>query len=203
MTNKKKMGGLLLILVVPLLILIFLEQFGEQHYTIPTDPAEAEGLSAEVPAGSLGRAFRWPKSLINAQGEAIPKRTFANHILVFYFLPPASIDTAELVLEKLSRIQNVFEQDSLVRLLTVVPTPRVDSLSQLAQRYRGQPGVWNFVADTTQGKISAPLMPEGTNAATLVLIDQAQQVRGYYHGTQEKEIDRLVAEARILLYDVK
>ena len=203
MTNKKKLGGLLLLLVVPLLILLFLEQFGKQHYTIPTNPAEAEGLSAEVPAGSLGQAFRLPQPLSNASGETISEEYFAGKILILYRLPTASADTAELVLEKLTRIQNVFEQDTLVRLLTVVPTQQIDSLSQLTQRYRGQPGVWNFLADTTQGKPLASLMPKGTNAATLMLVDQAQQVRGYYHGTQEKEIDRLVAETRILLYDVK
>ncbi len=203
MTNLKKVGGLLLILAVPLLILIFLEQFGKQHYTIPTDPAEAEGLSAKVPAGSLGQAFRWPEPLFDARGEAVSAENFTDKILILHYLPSASTDTAELVLEKLTRIQNVFEQDSLVRLLTIVPTPRLDSLSQLAQRYRGQPGVWNFVADLTQSKLSAPLIPKGTNAATLVLINQAQRVSGYYNGMEEKEIDRLVAEARILLYDVK
>jgi protein SCO1/2 len=203
MTKPKKVGGLLLILAVPLLILIFLEQFGEQHYAIPTDPSEAEGLSAEVPAGSLGQTFRLPKPLFNASGEVVSEKNFARKILILYYLPVAKADTAELVLEKLTRVQNVFEQDTLVRLLTVVPTQQIDSLTQLAQQYRAQPGVWNFVADTTQGKHLASLMPKGTNAATLVLIDQARQIRGYYHGTQEKEIDRLVAETRILLYGVK
>ena len=203
MTNPKKVGGLLLILAVPLLILLFLEQFGEQHYAIPTDPAEAEGLSAGVPAGSLGQIFRLPEPLFKASGEVVLEEDFAGKILILYHLPRANTDTAELVLEKLTRIQNVFEQDTLVSLLTVVSNQQIDSLSQLARRYRGQPGVWNFVADTTQGKLFAPLMPRGTNAATLVLIDRARQIRGYYHGTQEKEIDRLVAEVRILLYDIK
>lgn len=203
MTNRKKVGGLLLILAVPLLILVFLEQFGEQHYTIPTDPAEAEGLSAEVPAGSLGQAFRLSEPLLNFKGETISGKDFVGEILIVYCLPTMHSDTAELVLEKLTRVQNVFEQDSLVRLLTVAPTRQLDSLSRLAQRYRGRPDVWRFLADTTEGNASAQLLPERTNAATLVLIDQAQQVRGYYDGTQEKEVDRLVAETRILLYDVK
>ncbi|MGB3778464.1 MAG: hypothetical protein WA960_08890 [Tunicatimonas sp.] len=203
MTNSKKAGGLLLILAAPLLILLFLENFGEQHYTIPTDPAEAEGLSAEVPAGTLGQAFSLPESLLNFRGDAVLATDFADKILVVYCLPAAHSDTAKLILEKLTRVQNVFEQDTLVRLLTVVPTEQLDSLSQLTQQYRGQPGIWAFLADTTQGDVSARLLPKGTNAATLLLVDRVQRVRGYYNGTEEKEVDRLVAETRILLYDIK
>ncbi len=203
MTNSKKAGGLLLILAAPLLILLFLENFGEQHYTIPTDPAEAEGLSAEVPAGTLGQAFSLPESLLNFRGDAVLATDFADKILVVYCLPAIHSDTAKLILEKLTRVQNVFEQDTLVRLLTVVPTEQLDSLSQLTQQYRGQPGIWAFLADTTQGDVSAQLLPKGTNAATLLLVDRVQRVRGYYNGTEEKEVDRLVAETRILLYDVK
>lgn len=203
MTNPKKLGGLLLILAVPLLILLFLEEFGEQHYSIPTDPAEAEGLSADVPVGSLGQAFRLSVPLLNLENKAISAKDLTGKILVVYFLPREPSDTAEIVLEKLTRVQNVFEQDSLVRLLTVVPTKQLDSLSRLAQRYRAQTDAWMFLADTTQGKIAAQLLPKRTNAATLLLIDQEQQVRGYYDGGQEKEVDRLVAETRILLYGVK
>ncbi len=203
MTNRKKLVGLLLILAVPLLILIFLEQFGEQHYTIPTDPADAEGLSAEVPAGSLGQAFRLFAPLFDFKGKAFLEQDFTGKILVVYCMPNVPPDTAELILEKLTRVQNVFEQDTLVRLLTVVPTKQLDSLSPLAQRYRAQAEAWTFLADTTLGNVSAQWLPKRTNAATLLLIDQAQQVRGYYDGAQEKEVDRLVAETRILLYEVK
>ena len=89
MTNPKKVGGLLLILAMPLLILVFLEQFGEQHYAIPTDPAEAEGLSAEVPAGSLGQAFRLPESWRDAEGSVISAEVFSGKILIIYWSPPA------------------------------------------------------------------------------------------------------------------
>ena len=203
MTNRKKVGGLLLILAAPLLILLFLENFGRQHYAIPTNPAEAEGLSAEVPVGALGQTFRLPEPLADASAKSVSEGDFAGKILIVYYLPMAQSDTAEFVLEKLTRVQNVFEQDSSVRLLTIVPTPQLDSLSILARRYRGQPEAWSFLANTTQADISTQLLPKGTNAATLLLVDQGRQVKGYYDGMQEKEIDRLVAEARILLYDLK
>lgn len=193
----------MLILAVPLFILLFLEQFGEQHYTIPTDPAEAEGLSAEVPAGALGQAFRLPVPLLNAKSKAQSSEDILGGILIAYFSSLSYPDTTKLVLEKLTRVQNVFEQDTLVLLLTVVPTKQLDTLLQLTQQYRGQPGRWMFLGDTTHAYASAGVLPQGTNAATLVLIGQAAKVRGFYDGTQEKEVDRLVAETRILLYDAK
>jgi len=37
-------------------------------------------------------------------------------------------------------------------------------------------------------------------AESIVLVDEQRRIRGYYQGTSTKEIDRLVAEIKILLY---
>jgi protein SCO1/2 len=203
MSNRKKLGGLVLILAVPLFILLFLEQFGEQHYHIPTDPAEAEGLSAEVPAGSLGQTFRLPGFLLTARQESFATQSDQARIQVVYFTSANYPDTTKRVIERLTRVQNVFEDEPLVQLLTVVPTRQLSDLTELAQRYQRESEAWMFLADTTQQYTSTQLLPAGTNAATLVLLDRTQHVRGYYDGIQEKEVDRLVAETRILLREAK
>lgn len=201
MTKRKKIGGLLLLLAIPVVILIFLEQFGQQHYTVPTDPSEAEGLSAEVPAGSLGKKIRWEGSLVDRQGKAVSDQRSGQTII--YPIRNTASDTALAVLEKLTRVQNVFEQEERVQILAILNTTSPDTLATLARRYRNQEGRWLFLADTSQTNVSASLRPPGTPSSTVILVDQDQIIRGYYDGMQEDEIDRLVVETRILLYSVK
>lgn len=202
MTNGKKVGGLVLLLAIPVFILVFLEQFGQQHYEVPTDPAEAEGLSAEMPVGSLGTEVQWPRRLMNGRGEALSTSTLTGEIIVFP-LEDVDSDTSQVVLEKLTRVQNVFEQEESVQILVIVRTQTLSVLSSLAQRYRSQEARWKFLADTTPAPSIRTTLPPGTSSSTLLLIDQDQKIRGYYNGMQEDEIDRLVVETRILLYGVK
>ena len=192
-----------MLLAIPVLILIFLEKFGQQHYTIPTDPSEAEGLSALVPAGALGKAFQFSNQLIDNQGNEVSSDLLLDQNTIFYGMPQVFSDTAQLVLERLVGVRDIFEGNPDVQLVVVMATDDIDSLSALAQRYRSQEKHWQFLADTTQGAAPNRILPVGISSATVLLIDQNQRVRGYYDGMQEKEIDRLVVETRILLYGVE
>ena len=203
MTNRKKAGGLVLLLAVPLLIIVFLEEFGKQHYTVPTDPAQAEGFSATVPASALGQNFRFSTPPINYRGNAVSEALLRGKATIIYFLPTINSDTAQVVLERLTAVQNVFESRSEVQLWVVVATSQTDNLPKLAQQYRSQEATWQFLADTTQKDISHPMLPPNATSATLLLVDPHQKVRGYYDGMEEEEIDRLILETRVLLYDVK
>ena len=203
MTNGKKIGGLLLLLAIPIAILLFLQEFGQQHYAIPTDPAEAEGLSAEVPAGSLGQAFQLAPLPVDDQGKPVAADLLSGKETILFPSLSLGSDTARVVLEKLTRIQDVFEQEQKVQILVIAATKVAGELPQVARQYRSQPGFWHFLADTTQTNPIHDRLPSGTSSATLLLIDQQQRVRGYYDGMQEDEIDRLVVETRILLYGVE
>ena len=200
MTNGKKVIGLIILLAIPVAILIFLELFGQHHYNIPIDPAEAEGLSAEVPPGYLGQRFSLPTSLLNATGERWKDSSETAKIV--YFTPSSATDTAHLIFEKLTQVQDIFENKSGVLMLTLVPTERIDSLQALTARYRSQPHRWQWLASLSDSD-GRKALPSNATAATLLLVDQNRRVRGYYDGMQEKEVDRLIAETRILLYDVE
>ena len=197
MTNTKKVIGLLFLLAVPITILVFIELFGQHHYDIPTNPTEAEGLSAEVPPGYLGRDFNLSSLLTNTGVGS--RQDSIETALIVYFAPAATPDTARLILEELARVQDIFVNNPEVRMLTSVSTNDTDSLHALISRYRSEPDRWRWFADAVRRD---KVLPPNATAATLLLVDQNQKVRGYYDGMQEKEIDRLVAETRILLYDV-
>lgn len=203
MTSRKKVGGLALLIGIPILILLFLQNFGQQHYIVPTDPAEAEGLSAEVPAGSLGKPFSPVTSLIDRQGNSVANDLLLGKQTIVFPLRKADTDTAQAVLEQLTRVQDVFEQQKDVQLLVVTSEAELARLSSLAERYRSQPGRWRFLADTTQKSPLVGLLPLGTSSSTVMLVDQDQRIRGYYDGIQEDEIDRLLVETRILRFGVE
>jgi protein SCO1/2 len=39
------------------------------------------------------------------------------------------------------------------------------------------------------------------HSSKLVLVDKERRIRGYYNGTDEKEVDRLILETKILLHE--
>ena len=203
MTNGKKVGGLILLIAIPVLILVFLEEFGQQHYTVPTDPAEAEGLSAEVPTGSLGQPFRFSTPPVTDQRKFVSDSLLAGKETIIFPLRDVGSDTTQRVLEALARVQDVFEQAEDVQLLVIATTSEVNQLSQLAQQYRSQPRRWQFLADSASTNSSIASLPPGTSSSTILLVDRDRRIRGYYDGLQEDEIDRLVVETRILRYGVE
>ena len=203
MTNGKKVIGLAMLIAIPILILLFLENFGQQHYTVPTDPAEAEGLSAEVPAGSLGQPFQLPTSLLDNQGRAITSNLLEARETIIFPLRTVGSDTAQLVLEQLTRVQGVFEQQEGVQILVIVPSSDPNTLSQLSRRYRSQAERWRFLASTTEDNPFTDTLPQGISSSTIILVDRDQRIRGYYDGAQEDEIDRLIVETRILRFGVE
>lgn len=200
--KRKKIGGLVALLGIPVLILLFLEKFGQQHYSIPTNPQEAEGFSAVVPAEALGKSFQLPGHFIDYQGNSVSEDLLSGKSTIFYVLPQAFTDTAQRVLEKLVGVRDIFENQPEVQQLIVAVTNETDSLSALMQRYHSQK-TWQFLADTAHQVLPYRILPPGITSAAVLLIDQNQRIRGYYNGMQEKEIDRLVVETRILLHDVE
>ena len=203
MTNGKKATGLAVLIAIPILILLFLENFGEQHYTVPTDPAEAEGLSAKVPAGSLGQSFQLPTSLSDNQGKIVTNDLLSEKETIIFLPRSVSSDTTQSVFEQLSRVQDIFEQQEGVQILVVTNAQDSSRLAQLASRYRSQFRTWRFLTDATNRHALAGTLPPGLPSSTVLLVDRDQRIRGYYDAVQEDEVDRLVVETRILRFGVE
>lgn len=139
------------------------------------------------------------------------------HVADFFFTRCGSI--CPKLSSQLSRVQEVFSQRPEVHLVSYSIDPEHDTpavLRRYAREYDARPGRWTFVtgpqADIYRLALKGYFLPVQqdedengnpdetfTHSEKLVLVDKEGVIRGYYDGTDKKDVDRLILEIRVLL----
>lgn len=153
-------------------------------------------------------------SLINQDGKTITQDDYKDKIYVadFFFTTCPSICIA--MTDHMYQIQEKLKDDDDIKLLSHSVTPEIDTVAQL-KRYAEEKGVnaskWNLV--TGDKKQIYELARKSYLAVeddiyggefdmihteNFMLIDKKRQIRGFYDGTQQKEIDRLLNDIKVL-----
>ncbi len=207
MKSIRKVGILLALLAVPVLVYFFLRNFGQNHYEVPvyyTDGVAATGCPAtsqphQVPSISLQQAD---------DSQSPGETTLDNRLSVIYLFSSPCDSACQQVLEELARVQDVFEKEETVQLMAVSGSEaEIPSLRNLAQKFNSRSAQWKFLTGSRQEvQVLAHcglLLDEQKGVVhPVVLIDGERRIRGYYTGTDAAEIDRLILEIRILLYNI-
>jgi protein SCO1/2 len=208
-----------LLLLVPVLAFLFLYRFGTNRYALPTY------LPDHVDSTQVGGKWRRdtvfhqiaPFRLRSSSGRAVSSTEFGKGIYVaqFYRDDAASIQVAR----ELLRVQEKFRHEPEVQIATIVTNPTSPAaLARLAEKYGTIAGKWFFLtaaADTlaqlTKQEFRLTSDPKRLAAAAvytadmpagrLLLIDRNRHIRGIYDGTDGREIDRLLTEITVQLYD--
>lgn len=218
MRKYLKAGILVLVLVVPALVFLFLKNFGQNHYSLRTYyPVKVDTIVVDGEE-KLDTAFHVipPFDLVSQSGEKITNSTFDNSIYVADFFYTKCPNVCPKMSSQLSRVQDAFENNEDVKILSHTVDPNFDStkvLSDYGSAYGAKEGKWFFVTGDKKQIydlarygyfVSAT---EGTGGSEdflhsekFVLIDKEGHIRGYYNGTDSEEVDRLILEIRILLY---
>lgn len=139
------------------------------------------------------------------------------HVADFFFTRCESI--CPKLSSQLSRVQEVFSQQPDLHLVSYSIDPEHDTpavLRRYARDYDARPDRWTFVtgpqADVYRLALKGYLLPVQqdedengnpnetfTHSEKLVLVDKEGIIRGYYDGTDKKDVDRLILEIRVLL----
>lgn len=152
--------------------------------------------------------------LVNQNGATITQATFDNKIYVadFFFTRCGTI--CPLMTSHMYALQNAFLNDEEVLLLSHSVTPVLDSVPVL-KRYAENKGVlaakWHLVTGPKKEiydlarKSYFAVLDEGDggeqdfiHTEQFVLVDQKKRIRGYYDGTDPKEIQRILADIALL-----
>ena len=152
--------------------------------------------------------------LLSQSGDTITEADTEGKIYVadFFFTTCPSI--CKDMSKQLMRVQETFgdRQDFLILSHTV--QPEVDSvpvLASYAERHQADPKKWLFLTgnkkhiyDLARRSYFA-VLTEGKGDSTdfihtenFVLIDKDRRIRGFYDGTSEEDVDRLIEEVNIL-----
>jgi protein SCO1/2 len=152
--------------------------------------------------------------LVNQNGATVTQATFDNKIYVadFFFTRCGTI--CPLMTTHMYALQNAFLNDEEVLLLSHSVTPVLDSVSVL-KRYAENKGVlaakWHLVTGPKKQiydlarKSYFAVLDEGDggeqdfiHTEQFVLVDQKKRIRGYYDGTDPKEIQRILTDIALL-----
>jgi protein SCO1 len=160
--------------------------------------------------------------LIDENGATFSGSSLKEKIYVadFFFTRCGSI--CPKMSSQLTRVQDVFSKEDEVQFASFSVDPTHDTpemLREYAKKYDAKAGKWHFftgtktqiyplavkgyyipVADASEYD-KAVKTPDETfiHSEKLILVDKEGHIRGFYDGTDKKDVDRLILEIRVLL----
>ena len=183
--------GLLLFsaLLLPVLIFVFLKMFGSNKFDIPV--FNHTEISQNVNCADI----QLPHVVKGIENSLNP--ITSTSIVNIYHVMPKGVNA-----EELKRLMVVKDRltDNEVLIHSIVVMDSATDITGLRQTYQ-MGGIWKF-HEMRKGElnnsINCQLMITGNES--IVLVDNEGKIRGYYIGSEEEEIDRLILESKILIY---
>ena len=157
--------------------------------------------------------------LINQNGEVITQYDYTDKIYVADFFFTRCITICPIMTNNMGKLQEVFKNDNDIKFLSLSVTPVIDSVPIL-RAYADKKGVidakWNITTGAKKHiyelarKSYFAVLDEGDgglqdfiHTENFVLVDKKRQIRGYYDGTDDEDIQRLILDIKILQMEFK
>jgi len=207
--------GLFVILVFPIIIFLFLKFFGDNRYQeVPVYYQNDLPENREDCNYPNGKYAIPDISLASENGQRNIRELLKHKISVVSFFSSPCNDICEEVFNQIWRVQSAFENDNTVQIITLLLDNRkspVDQRQHLEADFQIDPKRWKFfTTDENElhkllhcGFILDVFSEEQLFAIgnTIVLVDKQKEIRGYYEGTSREDVDRLIHEIYVLLYE--
>ncbi len=153
-------------------------------------------------------------SLTNQNGKTITQEDYKDKIYVADFFFTTCQTICPIMTDNMLEIQKKIIADNEVMLLSHTVTPKIDTVAQL-KRYADEKGVnaskWNLVTGDKKQiyelarKSYLAVKDNGDggpfdmiHTENFMLIDKKRQIRGFYDGTDPKEIKRILKDIKSL-----
>jgi len=153
-------------------------------------------------------------SLINQNGDTITQKDYENKIYVVDFFFTRCPSICPIMTNNMGILQSSFENDSLIKLLSISVTPIMDSipiLKKYAIKNKVIDTKWNITTGNKKHiynlarKSYFAVVDQGDgglldfiHTPNFILIDQDKQIRGVYDGTVDQSVNELIADILIL-----
>jgi len=223
-TNKKsnkynKMAILAIILVMPGLLFYFLQQKAENRYqSLPIlGPKTLSGTfhskrGVQIPDTVFHQVT--PFSLINEDETLVqfPMDQESISIVNFFY---THCDTFCLETNRsMSKLANIFSKNEIIKFysLSVDSTDTPEVLKEYVYQFDKENTHWEFltsnderVLEISRSEFLLDALADTSKhhsfiiSPYLVLLDSRQQIRGYYDGSESKQMDQLIDEIKLLV----
>jgi protein SCO1 len=159
--------------------------------------------------------------LVNQFGDTITQRDFEGKIYVADFFFTTCPTICKDMSKNFSKLNKLFADNPEIMLLSHSVTPEIDTVEALAayaELYGATPGKWHLTTGDKKHiynlarKSYFACLDEGDGGVqdfihteNFVLVDKDKRLRGFYDGTSDVEVERLIKEIGYLLkeYEMK
>lgn len=153
-------------------------------------------------------------ALVNQNGDTITQEDYRDKIYVADFFFTTCPTICPLMTKNMAELQQEILEDEDVLLLSHSVTPQIDSVQQL-KKYALEKGVndakWNLVTGdkkqiyelARQSYLAVKTTGDGgpfdmIHTENFILVDKERRIRGFYDGTDKRDVQRLLKDIRIL-----
>lgn len=216
-----KVGTLCLVIVVPLLLYLFLVSNGKNHYKVKY--FHPKGINQVINNGvkTIDTIFHTIPDfdLLNQDNIRVSKSSLNNTVYVFDFFFTRCGSICPKMTHQLTRVQEHFKLSKDFKIVSCSVDPEYDNttvLKSYAKMFNSNLNVWSFVTGNKSVIYDLAISGFFLNAVEnidsdepfvhsdkLILVDNNHHIRGYYDGTNPEDVDKLIVEIGILLYEKK
>ncbi len=207
--------------ILSLIIILIIYNILDVYRPLPI--YQPSRVSVELVDSTIQHKSKYHKiadfSLINQNGDTITQKDYDNKIYVADFFFTTCQTICPIMTDHMKDIQDELIEDNEILLLSHSVTPEIDSVAQL-KRYALEKGVldtkWNLVTGdkkqiyelARKSYLAVKTVGDGgpydmIHTENFMLIDRKKQIRGFYDGTNEDEIERLLKDIEILKEEYK
>lgn len=222
MRGIRILQGLVLVcvLMVPVLVIVFLKSFGTNHYDIPILYEDGvENPFQECDVVEDGQHYIPEFRFTTQNNQRIGRSEMEGKITIVDFFFTSCPSICPVMSTEMERVDDAFRDEDDVQIYSISIDPEYDTpevLAEYAQRHNANPDKWHFLTGDKSNIYELArcgfILPtldgygdpeEFIHSDKFVLVDELGRIRGYYSGTNRDEVDRLILEAKILIYGKK
>jgi len=208
---------LVCILLIPVLIIMFLRNFGENQYDLPV--FYENGVSnpfMECPPNDSTQHYIPEFTFTNQDGEAVGRTEMEGKITIVDFFFTSCPSICPIMSKEMERVNDMFRDEPAVQIMSISIDPTYDTpevLKEYADKHGAIPGKWHFLTgppeETYQLAKCGFVLPtvdgmgnpdDFIHSDKFALIDEQGRIRGYYSGTNREDVDLLILETKVLLH---
>jgi protein SCO1/2 len=158
-------------------------------------------------------------SFLDQDGNTITQRDVKGKVFVAEYFFTTCQTICPIMNKQMQRVHEAYKKNDKVNILSFTVNPEIDTVEQMkryADEHKADGKKWHFLTGEKEKlynlarKSFFVLKPaESQNLGDVgsdfihtnnfVLVDQEMRIRGYYDGTNPKEVDRLIKDIDLLL----
>ncbi len=184
------------------------------------NPVDVESEMVDSSISRIGYGHKIGNfSFLDQNGKAFGSEQLEGKIYVAEYFFTTCGTICPIMNAQMTRVQEAFNSNLNVQIISLTVDPEIDTVEQMkryAEMHNANDKQWHFLTGKkedlyklarTSFFVLKPAEVENQGDAgsdfihtnNFVLVDKDKQIRGYYDGTSEKEVDQLILDIEKLL----